>query len=65
MIITSLHLANMLGACEGAGLRIQRQFTKAIPLWCTTHQLNRAIVQSSKEQPIKNMIGTVDNVRKT
>ena len=65
MIITSLHLGNMMGTFKGTGLRIQGQFTKAIPLWCPTHQLNRAIVQSSKDQPIRNMIGTVDNVRNT
>ena len=55
----------MIGEFKGDGLGIQRQLPKAIPLWCTTHQLNRAIVQSSKEQPIRNMIGTVDNVRNT
>ena len=52
----------MLGAVKGAGSRIARQYPKAVPLWCTTHQLNRVIVQSCTEPPVRNMIGTVDNV---
>ena len=52
----------MMGAMKGAGPRIHRLYPKAIPLWCSTHQLNRAIVQSSTEWPIRNMIGTVDSV---
>ena len=52
---------NMLGAVKGAGIRIARQYSKAVPLWCTTHQLNRVIVQSCTEPAIRNMTGTVDN----
>ena len=52
----------MLGAVKGAGSRITRQYPKAVPLWCTTHQLNRVIVQSCTEPHVRNMIGTVDNV---
>ena len=52
----------MLGAVKGAGSRTARQYPKAVPLWCTTHQLNGVIVQSCTEPPVSNMIGTVDNV---
>ena len=52
----------MLGAVKCAGSRIGRQYPKAVSLWCTTHQLNRVIVQSCTEPPVRNMIGTVDNV---
>ena len=52
----------MLGAVKGAGSRIATQYPKAVPLWCTTHQLNRVIVQSCTETPVRNMIWTVDNV---
>ena len=53
---------NMLGAVKGAGSWIARQYPKAVPLWCTTHQLNRVIVQFCTEPPIRNMIGTVVSV---
>ena len=52
----------MMGAMKGTGPRIHRLYPKAIPLWCSTYQLNRAIAQSSTEWPIRNMIGTVDSV---
>ena len=52
----------MMGQFKGVGPRINRLYPKAVPLWCTTHQLNRVIVQSSKDPPIRNMIGTVDSV---
>ena len=52
----------MLGAVKDARSRIARQYPKAVPLWCKTHQLNRVIVQSCTEPSIRNMIGTVDNV---
>ena len=52
----------MLGAVKGAGSRIARQYPKAVPLWCTTHQLNRVIVQSCTEHPVRNMVGTLNNV---
>ena len=58
-------VGNMMGAFEGPGPRIQRQYPRAIPLWCTTHQLNRAIVQSSIELALRKIIGTVDNVIST
>ena len=49
-------------AMKGADPRINRQFPKAVPLWCATHQLTRAIVQSCTEPAIRNMIGIVDSV---
>ena len=49
-----------MGQFKGVGPRIN--YPKAVPLWCTTHQLNRVIVQSSKDPSIRNMIGTVDSV---
>ena len=52
----------MLGAVKGTGSRIARQYSKAVPLWCTTHQLNRVIVQSCVEPSVRNMIGPVDSV---
>ena len=55
----------MMEVFKGAGPRIQRQYPRAIPLWCITHQLNRVIVQSSTELAIRNMIGTVDTVSST
>ena len=47
---------------KGVGSRIARQYPKAVLLWCTTHQLNRVIVQSCTEPPVRNMIGTVDSI---
>ena len=58
-------VGNMMGAFKGAGPRIQRWYPRAILQSCTTHQLNRAIVQSSTELAIRNMIGTVDTVSST
>ena len=55
-------IGNMMGKTKGAGPRINREYPKAIPLWCASHQLNRVIVQSCTEQAIRNMIGTVDSV---
>ena len=52
----------MLQTVKGAGSRIARQYPKAVPLWCKTHQLNRVIVQSCTEPPVRNMIGTVDSI---
>ena len=51
-----------MGATKGAGLRINRQFPKAVLIWCATHKLNRIIVQSCTEPTQRNMIGTVDSV---
>lgn len=51
-----------MGATKGAGPRINRDYPKAVPLWCASHQLNRVIVQSCTECPIKNMIGMIDSV---
>ena len=51
-----------MGKIKGAGPRINREYPKAVPLWCASHQLNRVIVQSCTEPPVRNMIGTVDNV---
>ena len=51
-----------MGKTKGAGPRINKEYPKAIPLWCASHQLNRVIVQSCTEQAIRNMIGTVDSV---
>ena len=42
-----------MGRFKGAGPRINREFPKAIPLWCASHQLNRVIVQSCTEPPIR------------
>ena len=53
-----------MGIAKGAGSRINRQYPKAIPLWCATHQLNRVIVQSCTEPSIRNMTGTIDSVSK-
>ena len=58
-------VGNMMGPFKGAGPRIQRQYPRAIPLWCTTHQLNRVIAQSFTELAIRNMIGTMDTVSST
>ena len=37
---------NMAGKVKGVGSRIQKQLPKALPFWCTAHQLNRCIVQA-------------------
>ena len=52
----------MLGTVKVAGTWIARWYPKAVPLWYTTHQLNRLIVQSCTEPPVRNVIGTVDSV---
>lgn len=51
-----------MGATKGAGSRINRDYPKAVLLWCASYQLNRVIVQSCTEPTIRNMIGTVDSV---
>ena len=60
--ILYFNTGNMMGATKGAGPRINRDYPKAVPLWCASHQLNRVIVQSCTERPIKNMIGMIDSV---
>ena len=62
--LTYIFQDNKMGTAKGAGPRINEQFPKAVPLWCATHQLNRVIVQSCSEPPIRNMIGTIDSVSK-
>ena len=62
--LTYIFQGNMMGAAKGAGPRIKEQFPMAVPLWCATHQLNRVIVQSCSEPPIRNMIGTIHSVSK-
>ena len=64
MKLTYIFQGNMMGAAKGAGPRINEQFPKAVPLWCATHQLNRVIVQSCSELPIRDMIRTIDSVNK-
>ena len=51
-----------MGSTKGAGPRINKDFPKAVPLWCASHQLNRVIVQSCTEHAIQNMIGMIDSV---
>ena len=43
---------NMMGKSKGAGPQINREYPKAVPLWCASHQLNRVIVQSCAEPTI-------------
>ena len=52
----------MMGSTKGAGPQINKDFPKAVPLWCASHQLNRVIVQSCTEHAIQNMIGMIDSV---
>ena len=47
---------------KSVGSRIARQYPKAVSLLCTTHQLNRVIIQSCTEPSIRDMIGTIDSV---
>ena len=35
-----------MGSTKGAGPQINKDFPKAVPLWCASHQLNRVTVQS-------------------
>ncbi|XP_072022398.1 52 kDa repressor of the inhibitor of the protein kinase-like [Amphiura filiformis] len=55
---------NMRGENKGCGKRLQRKYPKSIYLWCTSHQLNRVIVQSSKNILIQNMMTMADKVAK-
>ena len=51
-----------MGSTKGAGPQINKDFPKAVPLWCASHQLNRVIVQSCTECAMQNMIGMIDSV---
>lgn len=53
---------NMAGSVKGVGPRIERQFPKALHLWCASHQLNLVIVDSCILPLIRNMMGTTDQV---
>lgn len=53
---------NMTGKIKGVGARIQREYPKALPFWCTAHQLNRCIVQACIIPAIRNMMSTADQV---
>ncbi|XP_069104128.1 52 kDa repressor of the inhibitor of the protein kinase-like [Argopecten irradians] len=53
---------NMAGKTKGVGPRIQQQYPKALPFWCTAHQLNRCIVQACTIPAVRNMMSTADQV---
>ena len=55
---------NMAGKVKGVGPRIQKQLPKALPFWCTAHQLNRCIVQACNIPSVRNMMCTSDQVVK-
>ena len=55
---------NMAGKVKGVGSRIQKQLPKALPFWCTAHQLNRCIVQACNIPSVGNMMCTADQVVK-
>ena len=52
----------MAGSVRGVGLRIERQFPKALHFWCASHQLHLVIVDSCILPLIRNMMGTTDQV---
>ena len=52
----------MAGSVKGVGPWIERQFPKALYLWCASHQLNLVIVDSCILPLIRNMMGTTDQV---
>ena len=54
----------MQGAAKGVAARIQMQYPKALPFWCTAHQLNRCVVQSCDIPEVRNMMTDTDEVRK-
>ena len=54
--------SNMSGKTKGVGARIQNEYPKALPFWCTAHQLNRCIVQASNIPAVRNMMGAADQV---
>ncbi|XP_052268219.1 52 kDa repressor of the inhibitor of the protein kinase-like [Dreissena polymorpha] len=53
---------NMTGKTKGVGPRIQHQYPRALPFWCTAHQLNRCVVHASNSTLVRNMMGTVDRI---
>ncbi|XP_060569650.1 zinc finger MYM-type protein 1-like [Ruditapes philippinarum] len=53
---------NMTGKVKGVGPRIQRQYPRALPFWCTAHQLNRCVVHACDNKLVRNMMGTVHKV---
>ncbi|XP_071817519.1 52 kDa repressor of the inhibitor of the protein kinase-like [Apostichopus japonicus] len=55
---------NMRGQYGGCGPRIKRKYPKCAYLWCTSHQLNRVIVSSTKVLLIQNMMTTADKIAK-
>ena len=55
---------NMAVNVKGVGPRIQKQLPKALPFWCTAHQLNKCIVQACNIPSVRNMMCTADQVVK-
>ena len=53
---------NMMGRVKVVGPRIQSQFPKAVPFWCTAHRLNRCIVAAPNIQMVHNIMGFADKV---
>ncbi|XP_052245753.1 52 kDa repressor of the inhibitor of the protein kinase-like [Dreissena polymorpha] len=53
---------NMTGKTKGVGPRIQHQYPRALPFWCTAHKLNRCVVHASNSTLVRNMMGTVDRI---
>ena len=51
-----------MGSTKRVGPQINKDFPKAVPLCCASHQLNMAIVKSCTEHAIQNMIGMIDSV---
>ena len=46
----------MRGKDKGVGPRIQREYPKAVPVWCSSHTLNLVVVSGLKLLPVDNMM---------
>uniref|UniRef100_H3ATM6 DUF4371 domain-containing protein n=1 Tax=Latimeria chalumnae TaxID=7897 RepID=H3ATM6_LATCH len=53
---------SMSGMVKGVAARIQEKYPKALPLWCTSHQLNRCVVQAYEITTVRNMMDAADEV---
>ena len=52
----------MRGKDKGVGPRIQREYPKAVPVWCSSHKLNLVVVSGLKLLPVDNMMCTMDSI---
>jgi hypothetical protein len=54
--------ASMAGKCQGAAVRIQANYPKALYFHCAAHILNLCVVGACKVQSVQNMMGILKEI---